>query len=230
MIVARRMIMNNSHLGSTLQQSFPQYRTHIYQCAGNTARTDPDPVYHLIRLIHQQYPKLFQFKIAHQRMKQFVNIFRTTDNSPLLHFLQFTTLSQFQSSHNGNAFRRAEAFKTRKVTDSPMSQFVQIIMTGDKYPSHQLYRALFGIAGADQNSQQLGIAQGARTFQHHFLSRTILFRPLANSQFVCIFHWYVYICTFIYKSSFEKLRTHLASKCNVATKLSRNRFHNRSVV
>ena len=123
-------------------------------------------------------------KVAKQGVKQLVDVGGGADGGTFGVFLQLAALAELQSCHDGNTFGGAETFEPGEVPYFPFGQPVEVVAAGGEYTLHQCHGCFFRIAGADENGEQLGIAQGFRPFLHHLFPRAILFRPLVDIQFL----------------------------------------------
>lgn len=90
--IARRMIVDDSHLRRPLKQCLTQNSPHVGIRPVDAAGAYPYLIYHFCRLIQKQHPKLFLLQIAHQRVEKIVYVFRTFDLTPHFRFLQLPPL------------------------------------------------------------------------------------------------------------------------------------------
>ena len=125
---------------------------------------------------------------SHQeRMKGFVDVIGRVYSDPFRTLLPVSAFAQFEGCHDGDALGWPDAFEAGEIVDFPFAQPVQVVVAAGKCPLHQCHGTFFSVSRADKDCQQFGVAEGFRSFQHHFFPWPVFCRPPVDCQFFHLF-------------------------------------------
>ena len=183
MVVAGMVVANGNYSGIG-KQGFFQYDAHIDRRFADAAMGETHCLEEIEILIHEQCPCLFHIKVLHLGVHVLID--RLCRIELRTHFCLFhlAALAQFACRHNGDSLGRPHTFVLHELGNAALAQRVEVVVTVVEHPFHQIDGTLFRGARTDENGHELGIAQCFGAQSHEFFTRSVVFCPLGDAEFV----------------------------------------------
>ena len=181
--VAGRVVVADGEDGGVGENGLLHDDADVYDSLADAASGNPYFPDEAVVLIEQQHPELLDVEVLHLRVHLVVDLGGCLKLRTFLGRLLLSAFAQFAGGHDGYGLGGTDTVISAQVLNAHLAEGVEVVVTAVEHIFHQVDGTFLCGAGADEDGQQLGIAQRFCSERHHFLARAIFFCPLIDVEF-----------------------------------------------